>query len=226
MNNTEKRDKIVKGIRKKLEKSGWGQYLWKYWVSAEWERIVDFLVQETDNERRWMPGADIMFRWMQECPVKKIKVVMLVDRVPIIWGTNDGIPLSQKDKKVADKSIVSMQETIPGYSDHPIPVTDMTYWANQGVLMIPTALTAEIGREGHYKLWEPFVHYMIDTLNRDYSELPWVLMGKRAIDYSASINTERKIPLRFHHWEEWRPMWDQINSWIILNDEIPIEWSK
>lgn len=39
-------------------------------------------------------------------------------------------------------------------------------WAKQGILMINTALTCEVGRVGsHFELWKPFVSKLIHNLS-------------------------------------------------------------
>ena len=58
--------------------------------------------------------------------------------------------------------------------------TDLRRWSNQGVLMLNTAMTVQIGKIGsHYSIWEKFTEYLFSQLNKR-DDLIIVLLGKKA----------------------------------------------
>jgi uracil-DNA glycosylase len=71
---------------------------------------------------------------------------------------------------------------------------DLTRWANQGVLLLNSALTCEIDKVGsHYSIWKDFIAYTIDILNYTNSGLVFVLMGKQAQELEGLINDNHHI---------------------------------
>jgi uracil-DNA glycosylase len=72
-------------------------------------------------------------------------------------------------------------QEFPSYQD-----PDLTRWSKQGILMLNTALTVEVGKIGsHYDIWKPFTAYMLDYLNNHNKELIYVYMGKKAEEWSV-----------------------------------------
>lgn len=220
------KEEIIDKLCKKLNKSGWNAKLRKFWISREFEEIIEWLIHETEEGRRWVPGFNDCLRFLVECPVKNIKCVFLVDRVSTLFELNDGIPLSSRTCKEPDKMVRDILQTIPGQSDNPKMITDMATWAKQGVLMIPTACSARLSKEGHYKVWEPFIAYLINRINHDHPELPWVTMGRRTMEWEDMIKTEKKKSLSFVWLHKWPEMWTQVNEWIIENNQLEIDWLK
>lgn len=65
---------------------------------------------------------------------------------------------------------------------------DLKRWSNQGILMINTAFTTELGQIGvHYKAWQPFVAYLLDILVFTNPGLIYVFLGNKAKDWADSI---------------------------------------
>ena len=84
--------------------------------------------------------------------------------------------LKEVDRTVYNNQIVSENQ-------------DLTRWANQGILLLNTALTTEIGKIGvHYDIWKPFTAYLLDWLNNYNSGLVYVYMGKKAEEWSDLTN--------------------------------------
>jgi uracil-DNA glycosylase len=111
-------------------------------------------------------------------------------------GVADGIAFScshSEDGKVQPslKAIFKeVQETVYAksgedwYSWDP----DLTRWANQGILMLNTALTTEPGKIGvHYDLWKPFTEYLFNKLAEINNGLIYVFMGNAAKGWAKGI---------------------------------------
>ena len=66
---------------------------------------------------------------------------------------------------------------------------DLTRWANQGMLMLNTALTTTVGKVGqHYTIWKPFLAYLFDHLTFAHTGMVFVYMGKQAHEWSDTVN--------------------------------------
>lgn len=62
------------------------------------------------------------------------------------------------------------------------------FHAEQGVLLLNTALTVEQSKPGsHLKLWEPFIKEVLKILN-EKENLVWILWGRKAQAYKKYID--------------------------------------
>lgn len=222
----QKTEQIIKALRKKLSRSGWDNALWPWWASSEFEQIIDTLQHYTETDKRWIPGANNMFRFLSTCPYNKLKLVMLVDMVSTVFESNDGIPMSNMNGIGVNRLVWEMMETMPVTEnsmkrDKP---KDLAVWAKQGVLMIPTAMTVYTGKTPHYDLWKPMIAYLIDHINHNKKEVPWVLLGGRAIEYRPMINTEHVQERKFYKPFKEDGLWIWVEERIVINDKEPIEW--
>lgn len=76
------------------------------------------------------------------------------------------------------------------YNGEPISNSpDLTRWANQGILMLNTALTTQINKVGmHYNIWKPLLNYLFDFLSNYNNGLVYIYMGKEASTWADSVN--------------------------------------
>jgi len=64
-------------------------------------------------------------------------------------------------------------------------------WENQGVLLLNTSFTCEVGKpNSHEKLWFPFTQQVLRYIATDYPHIIWFLWGNNA------KNVVREIPLK------------------------------
>lgn len=110
---------------------------------------------------------------------------------------------------------------------------DLKRWANQGVLLINTALTCEIDNIGsHIKLWSPFISYLMDTLNYDNRGLIFVFLGAKAQAFSPIIGSQHyKIELPHpaaggYTGKAWNheDLFKQIDTILLANNGDTIVW--
>ena len=103
-------------------------------------------------------------------------------------GVADGISFSCSNTGKAQPSLRYILDEINRscYKGHPGSLdVDLKRWANQGVLMLNTALTVEVGKIGsHYDIWRKFTAYLLDWLNTHDTGLVYVYMGKKAEEWS------------------------------------------
>src|SRR6188768_3564885 len=91
-------EELKAGIYEKLKKSGWSGPLKSFLLSSEMDTIINQLNKELDGGKRWTPRFKQLFRFLEECPYDKLKVVILgQDPYPHVHdGVNvaDGIAFS------------------------------------------------------------------------------------------------------------------------------------
>jgi len=107
-------------------------------------------------------------------------------------GQADGISFSCSNTGKLQPSLKFIFEEIErtvyqGYPTH--QDVDLKRWSEQGILMLNTALTVEVGNIGsHYDIWKPFTAYLLDWLNSYNPGLVYVYMGKKAEEWSQLTN--------------------------------------
>ena len=89
----------------------------------------------------------------------------------------------------------AVNETVyDGKNDVKLADPDLTRWANQGVLMLNTALTTEVGKIGkHFNIWQPFITYLLDMLSKREQPLVWVFMGKQAQNLADLVDDHHTV---------------------------------
>jgi uracil-DNA glycosylase len=151
-----------------------------------------------EDSKRFTPPLKQVFKAFEECPVDSLKVIMIGQDPYPHFGVADGIAFSCGNTKKPQPSLQKMFEAInntvyqdcPDYNMDP----DLSRWANQGVLLLNSALTCEIDKVGsHYSIWKEFIAYVIDILNFTNSGLIFILMGKQAQELENIIGNHHII---------------------------------
>jgi uracil-DNA glycosylase len=185
----------------KLVESGWASFLRAHLRSSEFESIIDFLINENQEGRRFTPALKQVFRAFEECPVDKVKVIMIGQDPYPQPLVADGVAFSCSNTNKAEASlryILRAVENTVALEDRDavdeIEKLNLVRWSHQGVLMLNSALTTEVGKVGkHVEQWKPFMEYLIDMLNFQQAGLIFVLMGKQAQQYEALIGDHHTV---------------------------------
>jgi uracil-DNA glycosylase len=183
---------IKQKLFKKLEPSGWDKVFKSFVFSSDFDDILIKLWDLSQNDKRFTPPLKQVFRAFEECPYDKLNVVIVgQDPYPQL-GVADGIAFSCSNTGKLQPSLKYILNEVNRtvYHDDPYSTdVDLKRWANQGVLMLNTALTCEVGKIGsHYDIWKNFTAYLFDWLNNYQPDLIYVYMGKKAEEWSDLIN--------------------------------------
>jgi uracil-DNA glycosylase len=181
-------EQLRDSVNSTLVESGWDKMLSIFVNGLDFDYIVNNLVDCVNAGKRFTPKFKDIFNAFKECPYDDLKVVIVgQDPYPQL-GVADGIAFSCSNKGKAEKSLQYINKALG--TDH----TDLKYWANQGVLLINTALTVQINSIGsHYNLWKPFTSYLFDTINKVKPDTIFVLMGNKAQEWKVLIPNCTKI---------------------------------
>lgn len=78
--------------------------------------------------------------------------------------------------------------------------TDLTDWAQQGVLLLNTALTVREGCAGsHLKVWKPFTWEVVKYIASHKQNIVYILWGNHAQEYEKLIDTDNNLVLKGIH---------------------------
>ena len=181
----------------KLTPSGWAVKLRSFIMSSDFDKILETLYQLREDGKRFTPPLKHVFKAFEESPVNELKVVIIgQDPYPYL-GVADGMAFScsmtMKPQVSLQKIFDEIEKKV--YKDGEFDQDpDLTRWANQGVLLINTALTCQIDKIGsHYDIWQEFIAYLIDMLSLTNSGLIFCLLGKKAQELESIIGDNHYI---------------------------------
>lgn len=162
----------------RLQESGWGEVLRLFLNSEDFTKIIAKLYDLSTGDKKFTPPLKYVFRAFEQCSWSKTKVVMIGQDPYFTLGVADGIAFSCGLTGKAQPSLKYMFNAIdPNVEQDP----DLTRWANQGVLLLNSALTVEINKPGtHYDIWKDFLVYLIDQICSKKDDIIFVLLGKQA----------------------------------------------
>ena len=190
-------EEIKLKLVERLRPSGWADKLKGFVQSSDFDKILAELYRLREDGKRFTPPLKQVFRAFEECPHNKLKVIMIgQDPYPHL-GVADGLAFSCSNtmkpqpslKNIFDAIEVTVYQEFPTYQD-----PNLTRWANQGVLLLNSALTCQVDKVGsHYAIWQEFIAYTMDILNYTDSGLIFVLMGKQAQELESMIGEHHYI---------------------------------
>lgn len=178
LNIPEKRKKFLDLIYN----TGWEDILNPWIESSDFDNIIYYLVNEVKNDNRFTPILKDIFNAFVYCPYDKLKVIIIgQDPYPQI-NTADGLAFSCGKKRTPEKALKHIFTALYDKDHNADP--DLKRWAEQGVLLLNTALTVKINDVGsHYAIWKPFIQYLFKEINKRNKKLPIILLGRKAEEW-------------------------------------------
>lgn len=168
---------------------------------------MDQLFTELKNKKKLVkifPDQEDIFNAFKT-PFDDVKVVILGQDPYHTFGHAHGYAFSSKAKTCPPSLRNILQEVeddVYGGLNLQRKIGDftLTSWANQGVLLLNTALTVEQGIPGsHLHLWTKFTIEVMKILNSDTTAVIFMLWGKKAQFYKTYINEDYHYILEAAH---------------------------
>lgn len=160
-----------------------------------------FLVQEYKTQTIYPNMSDI-FNALKYTDYKDVKVVMLGQDPYHQPNQAHGLCFSVKKGVKAPPSLQNMYKEI--YAEYGYPIPDhgeLTYWAEQGVLMLNTVLTVRESQPNSHKGmgWEVFTDNIISLLNQRPDPMVFLLWGANARAKKKIITNPNHLVLESAH---------------------------
>lgn len=223
-------------LYEQLKPSGWADKLKMFILSDEFYTILDTLLKQSMEGKKFTPTIKHLFRAFEECPYDDLKVVIVGQDPYPGFGQADGIAfsLSNSDMQPSLDYILKAVNTTVYNGVNSSRDRDLKRWSNQGVLLLNTALTTTVGKIGqHYLIWRPFIAYVFDWLSWNCPGLVYVYMGKKAAEWSDCVNDNNykfflthPASASYNGAEEWESqnLFPQISKILKQNYNIDIIW--
>ena len=222
-------------IYKKLEPTGWNTALRMFIKSNEFIRLIDRLKDDVVLDKRFTPTFKYVFKAFEECHYKDTRVIILgQDPYPQI-NVADGLAFSCSRQNKAEKSLQYIHSAIQKTVENAQPsVNNLQYLADQGVLLLNTALTTQIGKPGtHQEYWKPFMAHLLDYVRMDNPNIVYLLLGKKAEFWEDLIDQPDNVVKASHpasaayaKQHEWdcNDCFNKVNE-ILVSQELPeVNW--
>ena len=193
MSQTLDLDEIKQKILEKLKPLGWDRVLRSFINSSDFDKIIKELIVQSRDGKRFTPPLKDMFSAFENCPYSNLKVVIVGQDPYPNFGVADGMAFScsktEKEQPSLRYILDAIDRTVYNNSGLTDRNPDLTRWANQGVLLLNTALTTTINRIGqHYLIWQPFLAYVFDWLTWNNNGLIYLYLGAEAKKWSGAVN--------------------------------------
>ncbi len=189
----------------------WKKILLPILTSEEGLKTAKIIAHER-SKMKIFPLSDDVFNAFKYCPYDKLKVV-IIGNEPYAGEMNGkpqahGLAFSYKKSNELDTHIPYSLENILKEVENdiydglqlPPPLTDLTRWAEQGVLLINSTWTIQKGEvRSHFKLWDNITKEFLKKLSNTNSGIIYVLWGNDAKSYKEYINTKSNFILEASH---------------------------
>jgi uracil-DNA glycosylase len=172
----------------KLKFNNWDKVFNSFIFSSDFDKIIMQLYNLSTEGKNFTPPLKQVFRAFEECPLDKLKIVIIgQDPYPQL-GVADGISFSCSNTNNLQPSLRyilgEVNKTV--YGDNLVSTdVDLKRWSSQGILMLNTSLTTEVGKIGqHYDIWKDFTAYLLDYLTHNKENIIYIYMGKKAQEWA------------------------------------------
>lgn len=171
-------------------------------TSQNMDELREFLKQAYQSNASIYPPAPLIFNALNLTPLSKVKVVIL-GQDPY-HGPGQAMGLSFSVPKTIPKppSLNNvLKEMAQDIGTTPSKHGDLTYWAQQGVLLLNSSLTVKESEPNSHQNagWEQFTDKVIDVVNEQTEHTVFILWGSKAQKKGKYIDTDRHLILTAVH---------------------------
>lgn len=175
---------------------------------GEFRRVTEWLGKQ--NPKYICPSPENIFKAFTLCTLRDCKSVFIgMDPYPDIYkGTKraTGILFGNVKDTPEDNISPSLAVIKEACINYEVPHQELTFdntlesWAKQGILMINSALTCEVGKPGSHSLhWKLFMEKLIANMSLHKTGITYVLFGVRAKALGRFIDRNRNTVIEVEH---------------------------
>lgn len=196
----------------------------------DWPLLRDRLVREEG----WQPAPDSVFRALTLTPRDRVRVVILGQDPYHTPGRATGLAFSFPPGERPRDSLRNILAEVAADTGHARADGDLTGWAQQGVLLLNTALTVPVGKaNGHKGLgWDRLTRQILAATAAD-GPRAFVLWGGPAQKLCAEVPRDGHLfvesphpsPLSAYRGFLGSRPFSAVNRWLVERGEAPVDWS-
>ena len=180
---------------------------------GDWMKVLDR--NETVKIMNWLkttdsstlcPSIKNVFKAFKLCSYNECKVIFIGQDPFPQKGVAQGILFGNSSNTPEDKLSPSLKVVKESVINFDIPHNLITFdptlesWAKQGILMLNSALTTEVGKVGIHTLkWRPFVGSFLKNMSKKNPGIIYVFFGSQAKSLDTYINNNKNYKLFIEH---------------------------
>lgn len=180
---------------------------WKKALQSEFEQtymkeLRTFLASELQDKKIIYPKASEYFAAFEHTPLEKVRVVILGQDPYHGPGQAHGLCFSVRKGVPPPPSLKNIFKEIHQDLKLPIPQHGcLSYWAQQGVLLLNSVLTVQDGMAASHRArgWERFTDQVIRIVNEQSNPVVFLLWGSYAQKKGEFINRKKHLVLESVH---------------------------
>ncbi len=213
---------------------------WKAPLAAEFSSpymadLKAFLLEQKQEGKRIFPKGADYFRALDLTPLDEVRVVILGQDPYHGEGQAHGLCFSVQPGVRIPPSLVNIyKEMQADLGIAPVRHGFLEHWAKQGVLLLNSVLTVEMGRAASHqgKGWERFTDAVIRAVNEQEKPVVFILWGSYAQKKAAFVDRSRHLvlrsahpsPLSAHNGFLGSKPFSQANAFLEEHGREPIDW--
>lgn len=152
--------------------------------------FVNKEIKEFEGVADVLPPTNLILNAFSKCDLAEIKAVIIGQDCYPTKGDAMGLCFSVPNGVRCPPSLRNIFKELDNEYSVLRTSTDLTDWAEQGVLMLNTALTVRQGCPGsHIKAWKCFTRDVVKYVSENTQHVCWMLWGEHAISFIPCINT-------------------------------------
>lgn len=180
---------------------------------GDWMKVLDR--KETVKIMNWLkttdsstlcPSIKNVFKAFKLCSYNECKVIFVGQDPFPQKGVAQGILFGNSSNTPEDKLSPSLKVIKESVINFDIPHNLITFdptlesWAKQGILMLNSALTTEVGKVGIHTLkWRPFIGSFLKNMSEKNTGIIYVFFGSQAKSLNTYINNNNNYKLFIEH---------------------------
>ena len=180
---------------------------------GDWMKVLDR--KETVKIMNWLkttdsstlcPSIKNVFKAFKLCSYNECKVIFIGQDPFPQKGVAQGILFGNSSNTPEDKLSPSLKVVKESVINFDIPHNLITFdptlesWAKQGILMLNSALTTEVGKVGIHTLkWRPFIDSFLKNMSEKNTGIIYVFFGSQAKSLNTYINNNNNYKLFIEH---------------------------
>lgn len=198
-------------------------------------QLKDFLAMERSKGKVIYPAGSSWFAAFNYTPFDQVRVIILgqdpyhgpQQAHGLCFSVQPGIAIPPSLRNIYQELRADLGITPPQHGC-------LTHWAKQGVLLLNATLTVEQGNAGAHqgKGWEQFTDNAIQALNKQRSDLVFILWGSYAQKKGGLIDTDKHLVLKAPHpspLSAYRGFFgcrhfSHANQYLQQQNIVPIDW--
>ncbi|MGN6376474.1 MAG: uracil-DNA glycosylase [Sphingomonas sp.] len=180
----------------------WKTPLAPEFASQYMQQLRQFLLDQKGQGRRIFPRGSDYFRALDLTPLDTVRVVILGQDPYHGEGQAHGLCFSVKPGVRTPPSLVNIYKEIEAdLGIGPARHGFLEHWAEQGVLLLNSVLTVEMGQAASHRGrgWETFTDAVVRLVNEKPDPVVFMLWGAYAQRKAGFVDTSRHLVLKAPH---------------------------